>query len=308
MSGSPPPPPRGSGPCFWRPPLRPASSRKGARSGPASRLTSLLSFPPQGNQDATAPPEAMAQPYPPAQYPPPPQNGIPAEYAPPPPHPTQDYSGQTPVPPEHGLTLYTPAQTHPEQPGTEASTQPIAGAQTVPQTDEAAQTDSQPLHPSDPTEKQQPKRLHVSNIPFRFRDPDLRQMFGQFGKVLDVEIIFNERGSKVNNATARVMTNKKTANPYTNGKAPRGGHGVVGLDTGPGGASAAGGPPPWMPSAPSCPSSAGSAGGQGPPTPPTQLARRLGLPKHTGHPETTWTGFGHSGCGHFLDYYLVSKQ
>ena len=22
------------------------------------------------------------------------------------------------------------------------------------------------------------KRLHVSNIPFRFRDPDLRQMFG----------------------------------------------------------------------------------------------------------------------------------
>ncbi|KAK2833836.1 hypothetical protein Q5P01_017725 [Channa striata] len=41
-----------------------------------------------------------------------------------------------------------------------------------------------------------PKRLHVSNIPFRFRDPDLRQMFGQFGKILDVEIIFNERGSK----------------------------------------------------------------------------------------------------------------
>lgn len=26
--------------------------------------------------------------------------------------------------------------------------------------------------------KPQPKRLHVSNIPFRFRDPDLRQMFG----------------------------------------------------------------------------------------------------------------------------------
>ncbi|EHH25263.1 hypothetical protein EGK_09053, partial [Macaca mulatta] len=202
----------------------------------------------QSDQDATAPPEAMAQPYPPAQYPPPPQNGIPAEYAPPPPHPTQDYSGQTPVPSEHGMTLYTPAQTHPEQPGSEASTQPIAGTQTVPQTDEAAQTDSQPLHPSDPTEKQQPKRLHVSNIPFRFRDPDLRQMFGQFGKILDVEIIFNERGSKgfgfvtfetssdadrareklngtivegrkieVNNATARVMTNKKTGNPYTNG-------------------------------------------------------------------------------------------
>ncbi|ERE69164.1 putative RNA binding protein fox-1 isoform 1 [Cricetulus griseus] len=87
------------------------------------------------------------------------------------------------------------------------------------QTDDAAPTDGQPqTQPSENTEnKSQPKRLHVSNIPFRFRDPDLRQMFGQFGKILDVEIIFNERGSKVNNATARVMTNKKTVNPYTNG-------------------------------------------------------------------------------------------
>ncbi|XP_060109321.1 RNA binding protein fox-1 homolog 3 isoform X12 [Heteronotia binoei] len=152
----------------------------------------------QGNQDATAPPDAMAQPYPPATYPPPPQNGIPAEYAPPPPHPhpAQDYSGQSTVP-EHALTLYTPAQSHSEQPGTDASTQSISGTQTVPQTDEAAQTDSQTLHPPDSgSDKQQPKRLHVSNIPFRFRDPDLRQMFGQFGKILDVEIIFNERGSK----------------------------------------------------------------------------------------------------------------
>lgn len=30
----------------------------------------------------------------------------------------------------------------------------------------------------DPEDKGTPKRLHVSNIPFRFRDPDLRQMFG----------------------------------------------------------------------------------------------------------------------------------
>ncbi|KAK7508057.1 hypothetical protein BaRGS_00001022 [Batillaria attramentaria] len=41
-----------------------------------------------------------------------------------------------------------------------------------------------------------PKRLHVSNIPFRFREADLRQLLGQFGPILDVEIIFNERGSK----------------------------------------------------------------------------------------------------------------
>ncbi|XP_069916295.1 RNA binding protein fox-1 homolog 3 isoform X4 [Oryctolagus cuniculus] len=185
----------------------------------------------------------MAQPYPPAQYPPPPQNGIPTEYAPPPPHPTPDYSGQTPVPPEHGMTLYTPAQTHPEQPGAEANTQPIAGTQTVPQADEAAQTDSQPPRPCDPTEKQQPKRLHVSNIPFRFRDPDLRQMFGQFGKILDVEIIFNERGSKVNNATARVMTNKKTGNPYTNGWKL---NPVVGAVYGPEFYAGKGGRPGWV--------------------------------------------------------------
>ncbi|KAG5677620.1 hypothetical protein PVAND_007362 [Polypedilum vanderplanki] len=92
--------------------------------------------------------------------------------------------------------------------------------------------------------KNQPKRLHVSNIPFRFRDPDLRAMFGQFGPILDVEIIFNERGSKgfgfvtmhnnadaerarerlhgtvvegrkieVNNATARVQSKKVATIP-----------------------------------------------------------------------------------------------
>ena len=32
----------------------------------------------------------------------------------------------------------------------------------------------------------EPKRLHVSNIPFRFRDPDLRQMFG-------VSILFSKK-------------------------------------------------------------------------------------------------------------------
>ncbi|XP_028912812.1 RNA binding protein fox-1 homolog 3 isoform X2 [Ornithorhynchus anatinus] len=171
-----------------------------------------------GSQEATAP-ERMAQPYPPAQYPPPPQNGLPADFVPPhpPPPPPPDYVGQTPGP-DPGLALYPPpAQAHPEPPGPDPGTRPGPGTQAVPPADEAAQTDSPALHSSENTDKQQPKRLHVSNIPFRFRDPDLRQMFGQFGKILDVEIIFNERGSKVNNATARVMTNKKTASPYTNG-------------------------------------------------------------------------------------------
>lgn len=41
---------------------------------------------------------------------------------------------------------------------------------------------------------------------------------------------------QVNNATARVMTNKKTANPYTNGKGPGPGRlGPAGRDAGPGG-------------------------------------------------------------------------
>ncbi|XP_048350198.1 RNA binding protein fox-1 homolog 1 isoform X6 [Sphaerodactylus townsendi] len=200
----------------------------------------------RGNQEATAPPDSMAQPYASAQFAPP-QNGIPAEYTAPHPHPTPDYAGQTTVP-EHTLNMYPPAQTHSEPNASDANAQTVSGTAT--QTDDAAQTDGQQqTQTSENTEnKSQPKRLHVSNIPFRFRDPDLRQMFGQFGKILDVEIIFNERGSKgfgfvtfensadaerareklhgtvvegrkieVNNATARVMTNKKAVNPYTNG-------------------------------------------------------------------------------------------
>ncbi|XP_062495393.1 RNA binding protein fox-1 homolog 1 isoform X9 [Pezoporus occidentalis] len=200
----------------------------------------------RGNQEATAPPDTMAQPYASAQFAPP-QNGIPAEYTAPHPHPAPDYTGQTTVP-EHTLNMYPSAQTHSEQSAADTNAQTVSGTAT--QTDDAAQTDGQQqTQSSENTEnKSQPKRLHVSNIPFRFRDPDLRQMFGQFGKILDVEIIFNERGSKgfgfvtfensadadrareklhgtvvegrkieVNNATARVMTNKKTVNPYTNG-------------------------------------------------------------------------------------------
>ncbi|XP_062820701.1 RNA binding protein fox-1 homolog 1 isoform X3 [Anolis carolinensis] len=200
----------------------------------------------RGNQEATAPPDTMAQPYASAQFAPP-QNGIPAEYTAPHPHPTPDYTGQTTVP-EHTLNMYPPTQTHSEPNTSDTNAQTVSGTAT--QTDDAAQTDGQQqTQSSENTEnKSQPKRLHVSNIPFRFRDPDLRQMFGQFGKILDVEIIFNERGSKgfgfvtfensadaerareklhgtvvegrkieVNNATARVMTNKKTVNPYTNG-------------------------------------------------------------------------------------------
>ncbi|XP_075592155.1 uncharacterized protein LOC124492143 isoform X3 [Dermatophagoides farinae] len=41
-----------------------------------------------------------------------------------------------------------------------------------------------------------PKRLHVSNIPFRYRDTDLQQLFEPYGHILNTEVIFNDRGSK----------------------------------------------------------------------------------------------------------------
>ncbi|XP_051045233.1 RNA binding protein fox-1 homolog 2 isoform X16 [Phodopus roborovskii] len=195
----------------------------------------------QGNQEPTTTPDAMVQPFTTIPFPPPPQNGIPTEYGVP--H-TQDYAGQTS---EHNLTLYGGTQAHGEQ----SSNSPSNQNGSLTQTEGGAQTDgqqSQTQSNENSESKSTPKRLHVSNIPFRFRDPDLRQMFGQFGKILDVEIIFNERGSKgfgfvtfensadadrareklhgtvvegrkieVNNATARVMTNKKMVTPYANG-------------------------------------------------------------------------------------------
>ncbi|XP_017772461.1 PREDICTED: RNA binding protein fox-1 homolog 3 isoform X2 [Nicrophorus vespilloides] len=150
-------------------------------------------------------------------------------------------------PPPQAASEQTPAGSSPARPAyegavvvqTEAEAQPTAQAQNT----ETSDANATGTTNSDPT-KNQPKRLHVSNIPFRFRDPDLRAMFGQFGPILDVEIIFNERGSKgfgfvtfansadaerardrlhgtvvegrkieVNNATARVQTKKPPTLP-----------------------------------------------------------------------------------------------
>ncbi|KAJ6640548.1 RNA binding protein fox-1 like 3 [Pseudolycoriella hygida] len=43
--------------------------------------------------------------------------------------------------------------------------------------------------------------------------PPQGMYYPQYGTILDVEIIFNERGSKVNNATARVQTKKAPTVP-----------------------------------------------------------------------------------------------
>ncbi|XP_077308708.1 RNA binding protein fox-1 homolog 2 isoform X10 [Lithobates pipiens] len=192
-----------------------------------------------GNQEPTATPDTMVQPFAAIPFPPPPQNGLSTDYGN---QHTQEYAAPST---DLGLPLYGGGQSHAEHntpaTSTASASNTTDGSQTEGQQPQTQSTESTETKPT-------PKRLHVSNIPFRFRDPDLRQMFGQFGKILDVEIIFNERGSKgfgfvtfetsadadrareklhstviegrkieVNNATARVMTNKKSVTPYGNG-------------------------------------------------------------------------------------------
>nr|XP_033815727.1 RNA binding protein fox-1 homolog 3-like isoform X3 [Geotrypetes seraphini] len=193
----------------------------------------------QGSQEAAPSADALSQTYP-AQYPPPP----PQPRLPPPYHPVHHHSSsqEYPVPAitEHGIQIYPPSQPHPDL---NQNVDPGVAGLPLPSTrpDDSSQPNVplQPQGPESDDNNPAPKRLHVSNIPFRFRDPDLRQMFGQFGKISDVEIIFNERGSKgfgfvtfensadadrareklngtivegrkieVNNATARVVTKK----------------------------------------------------------------------------------------------------
>ncbi|XP_057194737.1 RNA binding protein fox-1 homolog 2 isoform X2 [Triplophysa rosa] len=191
----------------------------------------------QGSQDTMVAQEGLVPPFStfPPPPPPPPQNGLMLEFVGGVSYPAGG-QGQTEL--QAGVSTPSSNPSNPQlsdgSPQTETQCVPAGGSGSSDESSEAKGT---------------PKRLHVSNIPFRFRDPDLRQMFGQFGKILDVEIIFNERGSKgfgfvtfetsadaekarerlhgtivegrkieVNNATARVMTNKKLVSPYANGE------------------------------------------------------------------------------------------
>ncbi|XP_014869221.1 PREDICTED: RNA binding protein fox-1 homolog 2-like isoform X3 [Poecilia mexicana] len=142
-----------------------------------------------GSQDSTGGQEGLVAPpfttFPP---PPPPQNGLPGtEFGP---GAMFAAAGQSAV--EVGAGANGATTTANNNNGkTEETSQGEAGAQCS-----AGGTGAGGSTGDSAEAKGTPKRLHVSNIPFRFRDPDLRQMFGQFGKILDVEIIFNERGSK----------------------------------------------------------------------------------------------------------------
>ncbi|XP_034566907.1 RNA binding protein fox-1 homolog 2-like isoform X1 [Notolabrus celidotus] len=203
-------------------------------------------YPPhsQGSQDSTGAQEGLVAPpfsaFPP---PPPPQNGLPGtEFG-----PGAMFGAGGPGAADVGAAANGAASASPTN--NNGKTEETSQGEVVLQCSSGATGSGGSV--GDPSEaKGTPKRLHVSNIPFRFRDPDLRQMFGQYGKILDVEIIFNERGSKgfgfvtfetsadaekareklhgtlvegrkieVNNATARVMTNKKMVSPYPNGEA-----------------------------------------------------------------------------------------
>ncbi|KAL7977268.1 hypothetical protein Chor_009217, partial [Crotalus horridus] len=141
-----------------------------------------------GSPDAAIPPtDAMTQTFP-AQYPPPPpQARLPPQYHL---HSTpSEYPSPTAL--DHSLRIF------PEQGTTASDPLPLPPPPAQPEEVPAPELSPETEDAESEENKAQPKRLHVSNIPFRFRDPDLRQMFGQFGKILDVEIIFNERGSKV---------------------------------------------------------------------------------------------------------------
>ncbi|MEQ2306147.1 hypothetical protein AMECASPLE_005150, partial [Ameca splendens] len=142
-----------------------------------------------GSQDSTGGQEGLVAPpfatFPP---PPPPQNGLPgAEFGP---GAMFGAVGQGAAEVGVGANGAT-ATTNNNNGKVEETSQGEAGAQCS-----AGGTGAGGSTGDSAEAKGTPKRLHVSNIPFRFRDPDLRQMFGQFGKILDVEIIFNERGSK----------------------------------------------------------------------------------------------------------------
>ncbi|XP_078347270.1 RNA binding protein fox-1 homolog 3-like isoform X1 [Oculina patagonica] len=157
-------------------------------------------------------------------------------------------NSQEPEPVSNGVQYTQPL---PVQPYTE-----VAVPQSIDTTQQLQQLQTQ-THLLQPSEvliqngDTGPKRLHVTNIPFRFRDHDLVQMFGQFGTLADCEIIYNERGSKgfgfvtfrnsadamkareklngtivdgrkieVNNATPRPHAKKspgQNRGPYTNG-------------------------------------------------------------------------------------------
>ncbi|ESO08625.1 hypothetical protein HELRODRAFT_136209, partial [Helobdella robusta] len=63
-----------------------------------------------------------------------------------------------------------------------------------------------------------PMKIHLSNLPFRFREAHIRKMLESFGQIINIEVICNERGSKgFGFATFARGSQAKNAMLYMNG-------------------------------------------------------------------------------------------
>ncbi|XP_064406111.1 RNA binding protein fox-1 homolog 3-like isoform X2 [Halichondria panicea] len=123
-----------------------------------------------------------------------------------------------------------------------------------------------------------PKRLHVTNIPFRFREPELRQLFEGYGDLVHAEIIFNSRGSKgfgfvtFSNEADALKAKVHVSGTFVDGRkvevneaTPRTGGGV-GVGGSGGGRGRGGSPRPWSDRrGGGVPSGRGYSGGRGAP-------------------------------------------
>ncbi|MGH0177653.1 UNVERIFIED_CONTAM: hypothetical protein FKN15_006971 [Acipenser sinensis] len=94
---------------------------------------------------------------------------------------------------EHALRMYHPGPP-PSLPEQNTDGNPPSNTQQ----EDSAQLDlsQNAAGQEEDSSKPQPKRLHVSNIPFRFRDPDLRQMFGQQEDSAQLDLSQNAAGQE----------------------------------------------------------------------------------------------------------------
>ncbi|KPP67207.1 hypothetical protein Z043_114224 [Scleropages formosus] len=192
---------------------------------------------PGGQEGLVPPPFSAFQPPPP----PPPQNGLGLEFG----GTLFNSGGQRQAEAGVGTSGSTAAPSSLNPTRTDGALQADGATQCG--TQAGSGTTGGPAGGDSSESKVTPKRLHVSNIPFRFRDPDLRQMFGvradgvttvgrlkermgfgfvTFESSADADkarerlhgTLVEGRKIEVNNATARVMTNKKLVSPYPNGE------------------------------------------------------------------------------------------
>uniref|UniRef100_A0A669C7J1 RNA binding protein fox-1 homolog 1 n=1 Tax=Oreochromis niloticus TaxID=8128 RepID=A0A669C7J1_ORENI len=172
-------------------------------------LKNHVSFLIQANQDLPAPPDpSMAQAFPSAPFAPTPQSSIPADFT-----ASHDYTGVQGSISDCPLNMYQSSQNHNEQSGSDSVSQTVTGTATV-------SLQRRCLHISFIILSISFHALYTSEFPFNSID------MNQFLNKLATPTIATSRAAEidapltldeVNNATALVMTNKKTVSPYANG-------------------------------------------------------------------------------------------